>query len=421
MSSPWRTIKVLLKPWWAKLALFLILTFGPVIWYATFIYMGWHNEQVVLTQFKQRQQMYGYTSGKRNILPEFLQAYDSLKAYGERTLEVDLTLFGTVEEVPLVGNFKYVQNLEMSYYQTVMPNLYYLPGMYDLKVLSIRADKINGASATYIARVPSMKHLQISGAEFDQEGFRKIVNHSKLEFIGINIGSTVLNYGYVKPTQITFFSENCKIPLIELNMSHLDQKAANSLRSLTTKSETRLGLNAYMFNHHKFLDGLNTVSRLSLQANPFMYIGKPDWQALPQETFNTISKMERIETLVLKEFSLTGENMEALENCSTLENLILEVCNLDKKGLDVIAKMPSLKLLAIRKCKLPFEELNVLAKSKSLKFLIGNTDTDVPKLYRLYLEEELPNISFTDRDSVNQLFSNPFTSRFDQYFNGRDD
>ena len=201
----------------------------------------------------------------------------------------------------------------------------------------------------------------------------------------------------------------------------LDQKAANSLRSLTTKSETRLGLNAYMFNHHKFLDGLNTVSRLSLQANPFMYIGKPDWQALPQETFNTISKMERIETLVLKEFSLTGENMEALENCSTLENLILEVCNLDKKGLDVIAKMPSLKLLAIRKCKLPFEELNVLAKSKSLKFLIGNTDTDVPKLYRLYLEEELPNISFTDRDSVNQLFSNPFTSRFDQYFNGRDD
>ena len=93
MRSTWLTIRVLLRPWWVKLSLLVLVLLLPVAWYSLWLYVGYVNDQEgerVLTEGGTF--VYPSTLGHTtNILPDWLgKRFPELWEYGERRLQLDI-------------------------------------------------------------------------------------------------------------------------------------------------------------------------------------------------------------------------------------------------------------------------------------------------------------------------------------------
>lgn len=164
-TKPINMLRVLLRPWWAKVVALVLVLFVVVGWYAAYIYFGYQSEQRAYTQITLARKYVPMGGNYRtNILPEWVTEYiPGVAEYGERYREILLPLGKRLDPTHF-GELKYLTTLTI-----------------DIPARKIKADELH----LLIKNIPHVKRLSLDSYTVTSEAARAIGNHQSLEYLSL--------------------------------------------------------------------------------------------------------------------------------------------------------------------------------------------------------------------------------------------
>lgn len=352
MKSPLIQLRILLKPWWAKLAAVLIILMLITTWYATYIYLGWKAQNRVFNSETAMHTSLWYDFDllkKINILPEWLiELAPELEQYGERVTTLSLT----GDQLQIMSSLKHLPHIKSLHLHDNRP-------------------QVNQNLPDCLQYATHIKTFTLAIETFDTKLAVAMLSMSKLK-------SFTLNCDTLQPDTLT---QLAKLPnLIELNITRGKYSYPLNTRTLEQlkhfKSLQQLAIATQSFNKEDAakLQQLNGIQELILQIN------NPT-----NEGLKGLAQISNLKTLVIDESKYNNTPHINLSHMGKQPHLeLLDVKYPNTTGFDkLFGNLPNLKTLHLQTAKhVHFLNDPNIENIKNLSLWIKAPDKKAPNYFK---------------------------------------
>lgn len=364
MKSPFIQLRILLKPWWAKLTAILLILLLITTWYATYIYLGWKAQanaisaafEIQIEDFSPfNEDLTSLTKNdffqSKNILPVWLtRIAPDIEMYGYRLTHAYIPasagkFFNKIDQFP------YIQSLHLEIYNPKEEKniTQALKNTDQFQTLTIDAFQFTSALAELITNNHNLQKLTLNCQDYPDNSIKQLTKLKHLK--QLTIGSEV-SFGRLSTTSLAHLSKIKSLQQLKVGTKTFNQQDAAALANLPNPKQLILKI----YNpDNKGLLGLSQVKGLQgLQIT------------IDLDFLNSNSPLN---------LSLMGSH----------ENLTkLEIHHADHIGLDQLIKnTPNLEVLRLESIRhLDFLDHENSTNLKLIDLTINNPENKAPDYFK---------------------------------------